>query len=269
MIRKPVVADVFYPGDKTGLLNLVNKLLCRVDNIEKVDSIAGMISPHAGYKYSGRTAAYGFSALNRNYKNVIVISPSHREYFKGSCIYEGDAFETPLGIIPVEKDLRMQLTENSSTIFSGNEGHKFEHGIEVILPFLQVTLDEFSLIPIVMGDQNEFYVDDLAAKLSAVINDDTLVIASSDLSHFYSRQRADELDMIVEKHVADFDHSGLMDDLANRKCEACGGGPIVAAMRALETKGIKNSSVLYRTDTSEADNNITEVVGYMSALFYN
>jgi hypothetical protein len=269
-LRHPSAAGYFYPGDKNKLREQIDWLL-RIDYKDKVlNNIAGLVVPHAGYIYSGRTAAFAYNTIkNKNYKTVIIISPSHKEYFPGVSVYEGDGYITPMGVLNVNKDIVNQLTEGSINVFKGSEGHRQEHGVEVHLPFLQFILQDFTIVPIVMGDQSRIYIDELAERISNSIDEHTLVIASSDLSHFYSRHIAQELDSIVEKRINDYDYEGLYRDLEHKRCEACGGGPIIAMMKSIDLKNKYKSIVLNRSDSGDMTKNIDEVVGYLSAAVYS
>ena len=233
MIRKPTVAGQFYPASKSKLEAEVKTLLSISDSKKSFDNIFGIVSPHAGYIYSGRTAAYGFNLLkDKDIETVIIISPSHREYFPGVSVYEGDAYETPLGVVEVNKEIVQKLTEESRIIFKGIEGHRQEHAVEVQIPFLQVVLKDFKIVPIVIGDQGDLFVNELAEEISKVIDDKTVIVASSDLSHYYSGDEADKLDSIVEKRIIDFDYDNLQKDFKMKNCEACGAGTIVSMMKA-------------------------------------
>ncbi len=268
-VRKPAVAGVFYPAEPKKLQDEIDLLLSLSRSEAKPNNLFGIVSPHAGYIYSGKTAAYGFNLLrNSEYKNVIIISPSHREYFAGISIYDGDAFETPLGIVPINNQLVEKLISGSEYIFKGASGQKQEHAIEVQIPFLQTVLKDFSIVPIVMGDQGRSFVDELASKISEVIDDDTIIVASSDLSHYHTKFDANRFDSIVEKRILDFDFDRLQYDLENRNCEACGGGPIVAMMKAAFLRKRRKSIILNRSDSGDISGDNNEVVGYLSAALY-
>ena len=268
-IRPAQVAGYFYPSNPDKLKQDINLLLDVTKPKEKIDKIFGIVSPHAGYIYSGRTAAHAYNLLvGKKYKRVVIISPSHSEYFPGVSIFEGDAYETPLGLLRVDKEFREKLLTEDGIIFKGFEGHRREHALEVQLPFLQSVLEDFTIVPIVMGDQSKDIVDTLAEKLAQIADDKTLIVASSDMSHFYSKLKADQLDSVVEKRVMEFDFDSLQNDLNNRKCEACGGGPIVVLMKAAKLKNIQHSMVLHRSDSSDVTGDEKEVVGYLSAVFY-
>lgn len=268
-IRIAAVAGMFYPASPSKLEHEIKLMLDISKPEKKFEHINGIVSPHAGYVYSGRTAAYAFNAIaDKNYETIIIISPSHREYFPGISVYHGDAFETPLGIVPVNNEIREKLISDSKLIFSGVLGHRGEHAVEVQIPFLQVVMKEFSIVPIVMGDQNKICINELAEKLTTIIDEKTLIVASSDLSHYYSKEKADRLDSVVEKRISTFDYDGLQNDLEAGKCEACGGGAIVAMMKAADMIKSKNSLVLSRSDSGDVSGDNSQVVGYLSAAVF-
>lgn len=268
-IRKAVVAGYFYPGNPQRLKNEIALMLNASKPQKTFKKIIGIVSPHAGYIFSGRTAAYAFNLLKgKNISTVIIISPSHKEYFPGSCIYEGEIYETPLGQIKINQSMSDEICNSSKTIFRGSKGHGAEHAIEVQLPFLQTVLENFEIVPVVMGDQGKVFVNELAEKISAATDENTLIVASSDLSHFYSRTKANSLDSIVEKNINAFDYNALLDNLQSEKCEACGGGPIAVMMKASELMGYEKSEVLFRNDSGDASGDLNEVVGYLSAVVY-
>ncbi len=268
-IRKPAVAGYFYPSNEKELSSKIFSLFQKADINTEIENITGLISPHAGYIYSGLTASYAFKLIEKNdYTTVIVISPSHHEYFKGISIYNGDAYQTPLGTIPLNIEMKEKIIDSSDAIISSELGHKNEHGIEVILPFLQYILPQFSLLPVVMGDQNKIYIDKLAESIASVADEKTLIVASSDLSHFYNKKIADKLDSRTAKHINEFNFDELYNDLHNGNCEACGGGPIIAMMKASSILQKKKSLVLHRSDSGDISGDNNEVVGYLSAVIY-
>jgi len=268
-IRPPAVAGMFYPANPEKLEDSINKLLRESKTEFAPQKIFALIVPHAGYMYSGKTAAYAYNLLaGKKFKTVIILSPSHREYFQGISIFNGDSYETPLGIIPLNKEVRDKIVSSSKIIFSGKEGHRLEHAVEVQLPFLQMLLKDFSIVPIVIGDQRRKNLLELAEQLSKVIDEDTLVVSSSDLSHFYTKVVADHLDSVVEMHIKNFDFESLENDLESSKCEACGGGTIVAALKTASLMKISKTKVLHRSDSGDTTGDESEVVGYLSAVIY-
>lgn len=269
-IRHQQVAGYFYPAEKDKLQKDISSLLQSAKTEKSFNKIFGIVSPHAGYIYSGKTAAYVYNLLkDKSYKTVIVISPSHAEYFPGISIYDGDAYETPLGIVEIDQVMTDKLVEDSKIIFRGIQGHRKEHALEVQIPFLQSVLNDFKIVPIVMGDQSKMFVDELAERIAKVVNDETLVVASSDMSHFYDAEEADRLDSVVEKRIIDFDFEQLLKDLDDKECEACGGGIIAVMMKAASLKNITKSVVLNRSDSGDVTGDKSEVVGYLSAVVYS
>jgi AmmeMemoRadiSam system protein B len=265
-IRRPAVAGMFYPSNPEKLRKEIEILLeVSIPEI-KLNNIFGLISPHAGYIYSGRTAAYAFNQIkDKSYKTVIVISPSHREYFPGISIYDGSGFETPLGIVEVDETLCDQLADRNKGIFKGSIGHEDEHAVEVQVPFLQAVLKSFRIVPVVMGDQGKMYVDGLAEKISESADENTLIIASSDLSHYYTKATADNMDSLVEQRLRGFDIEGLEEDFNSGRCEACGAGPILSLLKSAFLLNKKKSYVLHRDNSGTTSGDYMKVVGYLSA----
>jgi hypothetical protein len=268
-VRPAQVAGHFYASNPDKLRKDIGLLLDVTRPEHKIEKIFGIVAPHAGYVYSGKTAAHAYNHLvGQKYKRVVIISPSHSEYFPGISIFEGDAYETPLGILKVDREFCEKLLTDNGVIFKGYEGHRREHALEVQLPFLQSVLKDFKIVPVVMGDQSKRNVDTLAKKLAEVSDDETLIVASSDLSHFYTKSQADKLDSVVEKRVRELDFESLQMDLETHVCEACGGGPIVVLMKTADIKNIKHAIVLHRSDSGDITGDNSEVVGYLSAVFY-
>jgi len=234
------------------------------------ERVLGLIAPHAGYVYSGSVAAEAYHQIKGNkYETVIVVAPSHREYFQGSAIYDGDGYETPLGKIKIDKELAEICVESDKNTYFSEKGHRQEHSLEVQLPFLQFALEEFTLVPIVMGEQNFSSSTGLGMTLSKILKErNVLIVASSDLSHFYDHETAFKLDSQVVNRVNNLDYNGLSKDLEEKKSEACGMGPMIAVMYASKLAGAKFSKVLKYKNSGDVTGDKQEVVGYLSAVMY-
>ncbi|MFH1007115.1 MAG: AmmeMemoRadiSam system protein B [Candidatus Latescibacterota bacterium] len=274
-VRKASVAGHFYPGDRASLERAIHTFLEKSDRVPLGKRIVALVTPHAGIVYSGQVAAQAYrQVMGRDINVVAVIAPTHTESFVGSSLYGGAGYQTPLGVIPVHQGYVQQLASYPTLTISdhGHHGARFsrqEHALEVQLPFLQSVLTDFSLIPIVMGDPDRASCEHLGEALADVLKDEkALVVASSDLSHFHSAGEAVRLDRIIMASVAKFDDEALSEGLASRACEACGGGPIVAAMVAARALGANRASVLSYAHSGEVTGDHTEVVGYMSAAFF-
>jgi AmmeMemoRadiSam system protein B len=228
----------------------------------------GVIVPHAGYAYSGPTAACAYAWLaGRNFETVVIVSPSHQEYFRGVSVFPGEAYETPLGKVPIHGSLRDALMEDGSLVQCSVAGHGKEHAIEVQLPFLQVVLGEFSMIPLVMGDQNRETCFSLGKLLASTIaGREVLLVASTDLSHYHEAEEAEVLDTRGRQRIEAMDAELLMQDLDAGRTEACGGGPTVAVMAALSSLGVPSMQIVHHCNSGDVTGERRVVVGYCSAV---
>lgn len=267
--RKPAVAGLFYPDNSQFLREEIAGLLDQKESANLQGSIIALVLPHAGYQYSGATAASGFRLLtNKTFDAIIIVSPSHREYFDGISIYSGAGYETPMGQIPIHEKFRAALIENDSIITASDAGHHQEHAIEVQLPFLQhVIKGSFRIVPIVIGDQRKEYCFHLGKKLAEVFkNKNVLMIASTDLSHYHSYHEAEKLDRIIIEDIATLDFEALMDHLDTECTEACGGGPAVAVLLAASLLGADHATILKHCNSGDITGDRSRVVGYLSAV---
>lgn len=269
-IRESVVAGTWYPGNRTRLLEEIQGYLERASGAELQGQLKALISPHAGYRYSGTVAAYAYKLLSKQrFASVVVIAPSHRAYFEGVSIYDRGGYRTPLGVMALDRDLVSALKQEDHRIHYVPEAHSQEHSLEIQLPFLQVVMPECKLVPLVMGEQSLATCQWLAKAVAACIGDrSVLVVASSDLSHFHPYEEAKRLDQIVLDEVTEFDPQGLSNDLASKKCEACGGGPMVTAMLIARRLGANKSRVLHYANSGDITGDHSSVVGYMAAALW-
>ena len=268
-VRLPAVAGSFYEGDQELLRRHVDVLLHNAPEASPPGSIVGLVSPHAGYLYSGSTAAAGYKMLKGStFDVVLLVGPSHREFFDGVTIYPGDAYRTPLGDNPLDKKLRTALVESSPLIKSHDAGHREEHSLEVQLPFLQRVLGEIPIVPMIIGNQTKATCLALGKAIASVARDRrVLLVASSDLSHFHPYDVAVGLDRRVIEYVEKFDAEALMSQLDGERVEACGGGPVVAVMLAAKLLGANRSQVLFYCNSGDITGDRSGVVGYLSAAF--
>jgi AmmeMemoRadiSam system protein B len=266
-VREPAVAGMFYPFERSVLERELDGMLKHTE-VKRLDGeLRGLISPHAGYVYSGSTAAMGYKLLEgKSFDTVVIVSPSHREYFHGISVFSGSAYRTPLGEIAVDKELRSAIVEERGSIMASVAGHREEHAIEVQLPFLQRVLSHFKILPIVMGDQRRELCDHLGERLAAVLKGrKVLLVASTDLSHYYPYEVARKLDSIILDRVGQFDEESLLEDLETKRAEACGGGPMVAVLRAAKKLGADKVEVLRYCNSGDVTGDKDGVVGYLSA----
>lgn len=278
-IREPLVAGTFYPSNTDELTSMLHTYLQQAEKkTENQEIVRGIVAPHAGYVFSGPVAAWSYKQIQGNhYEVVVIISPSHYEAFYGCSIFPGSYYKTPLGMVEVEKRMSKKLTEAGKYIQFSEEGHHpvsfgtGEHALEVQLPFLQTVLTKpFRIVPIVMGSQLPEVIDDLAESLAEVLKGKNyLIIASSDLSHYHSYYKAKQLDQDVLDLFKHYKTQLLEAGIIKNKLEACGGGPIVAMMKAiqkLENNQQKAKILHYATSGDVPYGEKDRVVGYMSGI---
>ncbi len=273
-IRQAHVAGQFYPGDPVELTKTIAGYFARVDKAEIVGTPLALITPHAGYHYSGQVAAHAYKSVEaRSYETVVVIAPSHTAFFKGAAVYDGGTYRTPLGDIPLDLYFVGKLTGIDPKIMLSDTGHegrggRYEHSLEVQLPFLQVVLGKFMLVPIVMGDQEHDTCRALGDALGEFSRPGrTLIVASSDLSHFHPSAEAQKLDRRAAEVIEAFAPYDLLKRLDTGECEACGGGPIAAAMIAAHRMGGNRVTILKMANSGDVEPDMDDrVVGYLAAV---
>jgi hypothetical protein len=268
-VRPSPFAGTWYPGDAGALAALVDRQLAAARTGPVAGSVVALVSPHAGLVYSGPVAAHGFGLLRgRCDLSVVLVGPSHHQAFDGSAVWEAGAFATPLGEVPVEAALAEQLAARPG-VRAWREPHRQEHSLEMQLPFLQRLVAGLRIVPVLMGRQDRDAVEALAAALIAAAADaerETLLVASTDLSHYQPAERAARLDARVVECVQAFDPEELMQRLEAERGLACGGGPLVAVMTAARALGANRARVLRRADSGdEGPRDKSRVVGYLSA----
>ena len=278
-VRGPAVAGLFYPKSESDLKKQIDEYLAEAKTVE-IKNLRALVCPHAGYEYSGKVAASAYKQLaGRDFKTVILLGPSHYAAFDGAALTDADAYDTPLGQIPISAKAAQlaklkpfavnppsrvkrpdfwRQSPKELPAFGEDQADTWEHSLEVQLPFLQRTLKNFEIVPVVYGD-----VDPLeAAKgLTKILDDRTLIIASSDLSHYYPYAIAKQLDDACVRTICDLNVKEM-----DRE-EACGKVPIITLLEIARQKGWKAKLLDCRNsgDTSGTKNS---VVGYAAIAFY-
>lgn len=267
-VRRSVLQGSWYPADPPALRGLIGRLLFQAAPPRIEGRIIALVAPHAGYTYSGPVAARAYALIQgMPVERVVLVGPSHRWGFDGVSVACHDAYETPLGRVPVDRAMARRLMESEPGIDFVPEAHAAEHCLEIQLPFLQAVLDEFSIVPVIMGRVDGPGCSALAAALVRAMEDGvrTLLIASTDLSHFHTDRRARDLDRCFVDHLNAFDPEGLAEALAAGTCEACGGGPTVVVLTAAGMLGAGRCVVLDYATSGEVTGDRDRVVGYVSA----
>lgn len=275
--RKAAVAGQFYPGNKSELKKQLSELFqkTKTEQSEK-RKLQAIISPHAGYVFSGEVAASAFNEIpeNSNYKRVFVIASSHQYYFNGASIYcEGD-YETPLGEIKVDTTLAKQLTESCAIFTEHTEAHLQEHSLEVQLPFLQFKLgSSFKLVPIILGTNSASDCKKIAAALKPWFTPENLFVISSDFSHYPKSKNALEIDTKTAEAICTNQPEKLLAVLDENKTKGiknlatslCGWTSVLTLLYLTENKAYRTEKIKYQNSgDSKIYGDKTRVVGYWS-----
>jgi AmmeMemoRadiSam system protein B len=252
-IRRPAVAGSWYPGTAAELSKEIDSLLDRALPVDLPHDPIAVISPHAGYAYSGPTAAWSYLQLKgRKYDAVIVMGPSHQEWFDGVSVWDRGAYQTPIGLVPVDVELAKAIEKADSDVHFTTKGHGGEHSLEIELPFLQRTVPNLKIVPIVMADRSLGTCQKLARAIKeAVGNRKVLLVASSDLYHGYSYDDCVTSDNETLERVEALDAEGLCKGLESGKYMACGGGPITVAIMAAKLMGATGAKILKQTNSND------------------
>jgi len=260
-IRRSVIAGSWYPGDPKQLRAMVDGFLKQVPPQPLEGRLVGLISPHAGYMYSGQVAAYAYSQLHgKTFPKVVVVSPVHQMYMGEFATTSWDYYETPLGLVPVDAEC-IAAVERQVRLRRVSED--MEHSLEIQLPFLQHVLGEFALTPIMMGEQDWDSAVRLGQALAKAVGEQpALLVASTDLSHFHRYDAAVRLDGVVLKHITAYDPEGLARTLDTHGAEACGGGPVTAVMLAAKELGANRAVLLKYMNSGDVTGDHSGVVGY-------
>ncbi len=257
-IREPAVAGLFYPEDAQSLSQEIEELLANVSSSAELPK--AIIVPHAGYIYSGPVAASVYARLKPAHgriRRVVLLGPSHRVPFSGLAVPNADQFLTPLGSISIDRDAIESLA-GLSQVVTLDAAHEYEHSLEVQLPFLQKTLEEFSLVPIVVGDVDGEKVAEVLERLWG--GEETLIVISSDLSHYQDYVTAQKMDRATSDAIV-----GLHpDDLGYE--DACGRIPVKGLLLQAKHLGLEGEVVDLR-NSGDTGGDKRRVVGYGAYAF--
>lgn len=266
--RKPVVAGSFYPSNPNELKMEIDEYLNKAEKKKLSGSLMGLISPHAGYVYSGPVAAYSYKQLiGSGVKLAIVLAPSHRGHFPGASVIDAGIYETPLGDVEIDDKIgRALLNESHFSFF--REAHSAEHSLEVQVPFLQRVLDDFRIVPIVIGSHDIDSSKAIANGLYNCIKDENrkfAVIISTDLSHYHPYDIAVKIDRAFIDALKTADEEKVDNVLDCRKAEACGHGPVLTGLILCKKLGASGVDILHYANSGDTAGPKSEVVGYLSA----
>jgi AmmeMemoRadiSam system protein B len=275
-VRPSPIAGTWYLGDPVKLARQIDSFLdaVRLSDDDLKGRVIGLVAPHAGHRYSGRTAAYSFKTVQgRPRKLAVILSPFHH-YFPGDLLTTAhSAYQTPLGNIPIAKNeliaLERLLTKQGLTLTQIPEDE--EHSLEIQLPFLQrAWKTDFELLPLMVRSQESQSLKLLAESLYQVImGKDFLLVASSDLSHFFPLEIAEAMDAEMLRRIQSFDPLSILSAEADGSASACGAGAVATMLWASRLAGADDVQILNYSTSADATGDPSSVVGYGSAAVLN
>ena len=248
--RNAAVAGAFYPADEEEINSMLNEFFKNVPKIKLEKEPKALIVPHAGYIYSGQVAAYAYSLIKNSKKQkIILLGPSHSVYLDDIAADENDYWETPLG--------KVKVMQNN--FIKSEEAHRNEHCLEVQVPFLQTILKDFEILPLAAGIVNP---KEISEKIINLLDDNTILIISSDLSHFQPYDVAVKIDKNTIQAIQDLDY-----DKMERQGDACGKIPIMILIEIAKKLNWKTKLLKYK-NSGDVIGEKSQVVGYASFAFY-
>jgi len=260
--RLPAVAGQFYPGDPVQLTEMLKEMADQATPLSTAKSIKALIVPHAGYVYSGPVAASAYQSLVQQadqINRVILLGPSHRVGFNGVAISSASEYQMPLGNIKIDQ-MATDLIRSLPQVQQLDQAHEFEHSLEVQLPFLQTVLNEFTLVPLVVGDCPANQVAEIVELLWG--GEETLIVISSDLSHYNSYDIARQQDQKTSEAILNLSPKDIQYD------DACGRNPLNGLLLAAKHHHLQPELIDLRNSGDTAGPR-DRVVGYGAYLFFN
>ncbi len=264
-VKEPAVAGTFYPSDRDVLKKSIEDFLSKVEKGKVYGRLLALVSPHAGYIYSGQVAAYGYKQIQGSDINkVILLGPSHRTALKGASVYTKGSFKTPLGEVKINEGLAESLLDEYAYIKFSPEVYDGEHSLEVQLPFLQIVLKEFTIVPILIGSPTEKTFEHLITRLTEILDEKTLIVASTDLSHYYSYNVAKEMDGKLISAIERISIKDTVELIRSGRSEMCGAIPVLIAMEVAKRSGANLGVLFKQANSGDVTGEKERVVGYAS-----
>jgi len=279
--RKPSVSGIFYSSNKEQLVDelkgcFTNKIFGpgRLPPSDQVRKIYGMVSPHAGYLYSGSVAANGYySVSSSKFNNVILVGPNH--YGLGSSVATtmNGIWESPIGDVMVNPQVAKDIASRATSMDFDEFAHSRDHCLEVQIPFLLFATEKFRIVPIILTNQDEYLALELGSAISDTVNDciskgdEFMLIASSDFTHYESNSEAHRKDSQLIKSILSLDITAFYYTLRQYNVSACGYGAIATVMVAAKNLGATRGELIRYATSGDVTGDRSSVVGYSSILF--
>jgi MEMO1 family protein len=261
MNREPAVANQFYPGDPATLRHTLDRLI--PSSAVKQKALA-VVAPHAGYIYSGAVAGETFAEAEIP-RDIVLMGPNHHSYGAAVAVMQAGSWSMPFGEVPINTVLSQSLLAQTDLIEADNLAHRFEHSLEVQVPFLQYFRPDLTLTPLVISHLSFRVCQKIGEALAAAIRQHdrpVLIVASSDMTHYESRNSATAKDSLAMQKIKDLDPEGLYNTVLDNKISMCGIMPTTIALIAALRLGATRARLIRYTDSGEASGDTNQVVGY-------
>jgi len=263
MRRSPAVAGQFYPGSEASLVKTLSALVPEIQPEDRKEALA-VISPHAGYIYSGGVAGETIG-LVKVPQNVIILGPNHTGHGAPVALMAQGTWDMPMGEVPVNKELAARIAQSSPQIEIDDVAHRFEHSLEVQVPFLQYIQKELTIAPIVVSHVSYETCAAVGQGLAEAIKGygkPVLLVASTDMTHYESRQSASAKDSLALERIEALDPQGLYKTVVGNRISMCGIMPTTVTIIAALGLGAKKAALIRYTDSGERSGDTSHVVGY-------
>jgi len=270
-VKEPAVAGAFYPADQSELSRVVDGYLANAAAPSPSGRLIALIAPDAGYPYSGQVAAYSYRQLRgRPVDTVIIIGASHYSAYTGASVYAEGGMRTPLGVMKINERIARSLLDEKAGIVFYRDAFAKEHSLEVQLPFLQRALKDATIVPILMGAPTQASLGHLTDRLTAIMrkNDRVIIVASTDLSHYFDATTAVGKDRKVIDAITRMSVEDLQGLLASNEAEACGGFPVLLTMMVSRNLGATNGVLYKYANSGDVTGDTAKVVGYAAMGLY-
>ncbi len=267
MIRSPAVAGQFYPADSGQLTANLAELIPSLSNQDKRDALA-VVSPHAGYIYSGRVAGETLARVNIP-DDVIILGPNHSGYGEKVALMTSGSWQMPMGQVAINEELANGLMQSSQLIESDELAHRFEHSLEVQVPFLQILVENLKIVPLVVSHISYDDCVTVGNSLAEAVKNfgkPVLVLASSDMTHYESRKEASAKDKLAIDNIRRLDPKGLYNTVIGERISMCGIMPTTVALIAALKLGAKEAELVRYTDSGDTSGDTSQVVGYAGLI---
>jgi AmmeMemoRadiSam system protein B len=269
MSRKPAVANMFYPGNRSRLKEQLDAFL---ETVPQPRTVLGAISPHAGYIYSGAVAGAVFSQIKIP-EAVVILGPNHRVMGSSIAINASGAWDTPLGQVPINEDLARSILAVPAPhkIYDDSEAHALEHSLEVQVPFLQVLRPDVTIVPIALSHVDYKTCQAIGQALAQGLRDygkEVLIVASTDMTHYESQNVAKANDQLAIDRILDLDARGLFDTVVQNNISMCGYIPTTIALEACKALGATKAELVKYATSGDVTGDYAQVVGYAGLVVY-